>query len=98
MHRCAVVPFNESKEVTDAALVDIDCIDVSEVMLEKRLHGVRVLTQLGGYLRCPGGYLSDFLCLLLLQLDLESRHFYHPIIAAAPRCVAISDISPTGSR
>jgi hypothetical protein len=90
--------LDEPEEVPDAALVDIHCIDVSEVVLEKRLYSVRVLTQLGGYLRCPGGYLSDFLCLLLLQLDLESGHLYHPIIAAPPRCVATSDISPTGSR
>ena len=98
LHRCPVMALDEPEEVRDAALVDIHCIDVSEVVLEKRLHGVRVLTQLGSYLRRSGGYLSEFLCLLLLQFDLESGHFYRPIIAAPPRCVATSDISPTGSR
>jgi hypothetical protein len=80
--------FDEAKEIPHAALVDVDCIDVAEVVLKKQLHSVRVLTQLGGYLGCPGGCLSYFLCLFLLQLDLESGHFYHPIIAAPPRCVA----------
>jgi hypothetical protein len=37
------------------------------------------------------------LFLLFVEIDLESGHFYHPIIAAPPRCVATSDISPTGS-
>ena len=68
-----------------------------EVVLEEHLDSVRVLTQFGGDLRPSSGYLCDLLGLLLLELDLESGHVYRPIIAAAPRCVATSDISPRRS-
>jgi hypothetical protein len=64
-----------------------------EVVIEKDLDNVRILTQLGGDLRPPSGYLSDLLSLLLLELDLECSHVYRPIILTAPRCTATSDIN-----
>ena len=94
MHRCSVVTFDQPEEILDAALVNVEGVDMPEVVIEKDLDSVRVLTQLGGDLRPASGYLSDLLGLLLLELDLESSHVYRPIIAAAPRCAATSDISP----
>jgi hypothetical protein len=93
VHRCSVVAFDQAEEILDAALVDIVCVDMSEVVLQEHLDGVRVLTQFSRDLGSPSGYLCDLLGLLLLELDLESGHVYRPIIAAAPRCAATSDIS-----
>ena len=62
---------------------------MAEVVVEEDLDSVRVLTELGGDLGPPSGYLGDLLGLLLLEFDLESSHVYRPIIAAAPRCAAI---------
>jgi hypothetical protein len=90
------VTFDQAEEILDAALVNVDWVDMPEVVIEKDLDIVRILTQLGGNLRPASGYLSDLLGLLLLQLDLESSHVHRPIIAAAPRCAATSDISPHG--
>ena len=94
VHRCSVVAFDQAEEVLDTALIDLVCVDMPEVVLEEHLDGVRVLTEFVGDLRPPSGYLCNLLGLLLLELDLESGHVYRPIIAAAPRCVATSDISP----
>ena len=94
MYRCSVVTFDQAEEVFDAALIKVECVDMPEIVIEEDLDSVRILTQLGGDLRPPSGYLSDFLGLLLLELDLECSHVYRPIIAAAPRCAATSDISP----
>jgi hypothetical protein len=94
MQRCSVMAFDQAEQVLDAALVDVVCVNMSEVVLEEHLDSVRVLTQFSGDLRSPSGYLCDLLGLLLLQLDLECGHVYRPISAAAPRCAATSDISP----
>ena len=51
MHRCSVVAFDQAEEVLDAALVDIVCVDMPEVVLEEHLDSVRVLTEFGGDLR-----------------------------------------------
>jgi hypothetical protein len=91
------VTFDQAEEVFDAALIEVECVDMPEIVIEEDLDSVRILTQLGGDLRPPSGYLSDFLGLLLLELDLECSHVYRPIIAAAPRCAAIPDISPHGA-
>lgn len=97
VHCCSVVTLDQAEEVLDAALVDVECVDMPEVVIEEDLDSVRILTQLRGDLRPASGYLSDLLGLLLLELDLESSHVYRPIIAAAPRCAATSDISPHGA-
>jgi hypothetical protein len=94
VHRCSVMTFDQTQEILNAALVDIVCVDMPEIVLEEHLDSVRVLPEFGGDLRPPSGHLCDLLGLLLLEFDLESGHVYHPIIAATPRCVATSDISP----
>jgi hypothetical protein len=89
--------FDETEEVSNAALVDVDRIDVPEVVTEEDLHRIWVMTELGGETRPASGYLSNLLnlLLLLLKLDLESCHVTHPIsTATAPRCTATSDINP----
>jgi hypothetical protein len=86
--------FDQTQEILNAALVDIVCVDMPEIVLEEHLDSVRVLPEFGGDLRPSSGHLCDLFGLLLLELDLESGHVYHPIIAAAPRCVATSDINP----
>ena len=81
VHRCSVMAFHETEEVCDAALIDVDRINMPEVVTEENLNRVRVVTKLGGN-ACPASrYLSDLLglLLLLLQLDLESCHVVHPI-------------------
>src|SRR5688572_6924860 len=98
VHRCSVVTFDQAQEILDAALVDIVCVDMPEIVLEEHLDSVSVLPEFGGDLRPPSGHLCDLLGLLPLELDLESGHVYHPIIAAAPRCAATSDISPNPCR
>jgi hypothetical protein len=80
------VAFDQAQQVCDAALIDVYGVDVPEVMTEKDLYSIRIMTELGGNARSASGYLSDLLGLFLLELHLESCHFYHPINAVAPRC------------
>ena len=61
-------------------------VDVSEVVTEKDLYCIRIMTELSGDARPASGYLSDLLSLFLLELHLESCHVYHPINAVAPPC------------
>ena len=86
MHRRSVVAFDQAKQVCNAALIDVYRVDVSEVVTEKDLYCIRIMTELSGDARPASGYLSDLLSLFLLELHLESCHVYHPINAVAPPC------------
>ena len=84
MHRCSVMAFHETEEVCDAALIDVDRINVPEVVTQESLNRGRVVAKLGGNACAASRYLSDLLSLLLLllQLDLENCHVVHPINAS----------------
>jgi hypothetical protein len=70
VHRRSVVALDESQQVRHAALVDVDCIDVPEVVIEEVLHLVPVVTEFGGDPRRATGHLRDLFGLLLLLLEL----------------------------
>ena len=81
MHRCSVMAFHETEEICDAAFIDVDRINMPEVVTQESLNRGWVVAKLGGN-ACPASrYLSDLLglLLLLLQLDLENCHVFHPI-------------------
>ena len=84
MHRCSVMALHETEEVCDAALIDVDRINVPEVVTQESLDCGRIVAKLGGNACSASRYLSDLLglLLLLLQLDLENCHVVHPINAS----------------